>query len=274
MDSLTKPVTKKGADNAATKKRKESEKENEKTEEQKKKEMEETEKQLRKGKKNAAKQKKKDGKENENAEKQKKKEEKEKENAEKQKKKEEKEKENAEKQKKKAEKEKEKAEKQKKKEEKEKEKEKKRKEREILSQRDDLHLQKLFSFNIATSTQNEEEPIVENLCIAADEDSVTELMIEQSATSKESNKGSFDRDIVSEAVQMLQSPPRPRPTTGGKQPRKHLTQAPSKQPRRNILMPPALQCHRCADLEKQVNTLKRQLEQAGSQSKHWLQTFC
>ena len=153
-----------------------------------------------------------------------------------------------------------------------------RKERETLSQRDDLNLQKLFSFNIATLTQNEEEPIVENLCIyvADDEDSVTELVIEQSATSKESNKGSFDRDIVSDAVQLLQSPPIPRPTTGGKQSWKHQTQVnnSSKQPRRNILAPPALQCQRCADLEKQVNSLKRQLEQAGSQSKHLLQTFC
>ena len=134
-----------------------------------------------------------------------------------------------------------------------------------MSERDNTFLDKLFKIYSPDSHY-----------VSSDEVDITSTREEtdqsMGANQAEGNAGSFNVNIVEDAVQLLS-----RPTTGGKQPRKvhHPPQAPSKQPRKfagNRVVPtqldvvPAAECQRCIELKRQVEILKQQLEQANSQS--------
>ena len=144
------------------------------------------------------------------------------------------------------------------------EKQKKQKEREALSERDNLYLEKMFKMSVSPGSISEDEDKPWN------NEEIFETFEPTIAPPRESTVGSgaFNMDVVKDAVQLLSVS---RPKTGGKQLRKlhHPMQAPHKQPRQiasNKLLS-AAECKKCTELEKEVESLKRQLQEASSKSK-------
>ena len=162
----------------------------------------------------------------------------------------------AEREKKQDEKRKERAEKQKKKEQKERERQEKEKEREALAQRDKLYLEKLQQIADGTFWGGEN---ADRAGGQQDEDGSV-------SPSHDSDTDPFAGDLVKQATDLMTvTPPPPRPTVGGKRPRKQWAQ---KQPA-DLPVAPA-PCMRCKELEEEIKSLQQQLEASTKESKSWL----